>query len=125
MFGAVFIVAGIWMAIILNVAINVGIHGASRFYGPTGYCMFVLLTLRSRDDAFQGCWIAGEFPVQQIVAAFMWKCISAFSSLLAYVAVFLVLRGFITVEGWHVRWTCGKKSPDIPQYHILAYKMLA
>jgi hypothetical protein len=38
LFRAALIVAGIWIAIILNVAINVGINGASRFYGPTGYC---------------------------------------------------------------------------------------
>jgi hypothetical protein len=55
----------------------------------------------------------------------MWMWISAFSSLLAYVAVFLVLRGWITVEGLRVRWTYGQESPDIPESHILAYKMLA
>jgi hypothetical protein len=38
MFRAVLIVAGIWIAIILNVAINIGINGASHFYGPTGPC---------------------------------------------------------------------------------------
>ena len=55
----------------------------------------------------------------------MWMWISAFSSLLAYLAVFLVLRGFVTVEGWRIRWTYGQESPDLPQSHILAYKMLA
>ncbi|KAH9001019.1 hypothetical protein EDB92DRAFT_1961994 [Lactarius akahatsu] len=78
------IVAGIWISIILNVAINVGINGASRFYGPTG----------------PWCFIVKEFQVQITVGDFMWMWISAFSSLLAYLAVFLVLKGFITVEGW-------------------------
>lgn len=32
------IVAAIWISITLNVAINVGINGASRFYRPTGAC---------------------------------------------------------------------------------------
>jgi len=53
----------------------------------------------------------------------MW--ISAFSSLLAYLAVFLVLGGFVRVEGWRVRWTYGQESPDLPTSHTLAYKMLA
>lgn len=109
MFRALLIVAGIWTSIILNVAINVGVNGASRFYGPSG----------------AWCWIAQEFHVQRTVADFMWMWISAFSSLLAYIAVFLVLRGFISVEGWRVRWTYGHKSPDMPPSHILAYKMLA
>ncbi|KAH9044788.1 hypothetical protein EDB85DRAFT_1911234 [Lactarius pseudohatsudake] len=108
-FRALLIVAGIWISIILNVAINVGVNGASRFYGPTG----------------PWCWITEEFHVQRTVADFMWMWISAFSSLVAYLAVFLVLKGFITVEGWRVRWTYGQESPDIPRSHTLAYKMLA
>jgi hypothetical protein len=39
-FRASLIVAGIWISIILNVAINVGVNGASKFYTPTGYCEF-------------------------------------------------------------------------------------
>ena len=35
---ALLIVASIWIAIILIVAINIGINGASHFYGPTGPC---------------------------------------------------------------------------------------
>ncbi|KAH9968849.1 hypothetical protein BC827DRAFT_1166129 [Russula dissimulans] len=106
---AVIIVAGIWIAIILDVVINVGVNGASRFYGPTG----------------PWCWITQEFKVQRTVGDFLWMWISAFSSLLAYIAVFLVLRGFITVEGWRVRWTYGQESPIISTSHLLAYKMLA
>jgi len=106
---AVLIVAGIWIAIILNVAINVGVNGASRFYGPTG----------------PWCWITSEFSVQRTVADFLWMWIAAFSSLLAYVVLFLVLRGYITVNGWRVRWTSGQEYPIIPQSHTLAYKMLA
>ncbi|KAI9462443.1 hypothetical protein BJY52DRAFT_1210803 [Lactarius psammicola] len=109
MFRASLIVAGIWVSIILDVAINVGINGASRFYGPTG----------------PWCWIAREFRIQRTVADFMWMWISAFSSLLAYLAVFLVLKGFISVEGWRVRWTYGQESPIILRSHDLAYKMLA
>jgi hypothetical protein len=46
---AVLIVAGIWVAIILNVAINVGINGASRFYGPTGPCGSISSRLADRN----------------------------------------------------------------------------
>jgi len=106
---AVIIVAGIWAAIILDVVINVSVNGASRFYGPTG----------------PWCWITEEFHVQRTLADFLWMWISAFSSLLAYIAVFLVLRGIVTVEGWRIRWTYGQESPDIPTSHLLAYKMLA
>jgi hypothetical protein len=42
---AALIVVGIWIAIILDVAINIGINGASRFYGPTGPCESILFTL--------------------------------------------------------------------------------
>jgi hypothetical protein len=42
---AAIIVAGIWIAIILNVAINIGVNGASRFYGPAGPCESVPFTL--------------------------------------------------------------------------------
>ena len=45
--------------------------------------------------------------------------------LLAYVAVFLVLRGFIVVEGWRVQWAPRQELPTIPQSNTLAYKMLA
>ena len=70
---------------------------------------------------FQGCWITKEFPVQRTAADFLWMWISAFSSVLAYVAVFLVLGGFVKVKGWRVRRTPGQESPSI----TLAYKMLA
>lgn len=76
-------------------------------------------------DSFLGCWITAEFSVQRTVADFMWMWISAFSSLLAYIAVFLVLGGYIVVEGWRVRWTYGQEHPVIPRCHALAYKMLA
>lgn len=109
LFRAALIVAGIWIAIILNVAINIGINGASHFYGPTG----------------AWCWITKEFPVQRTAADFLWMWISAFSSVLAYVAVFLVLSGFVKVEGWRVRWTPRQESPSTLQSHTLAYKMLA
>jgi len=109
LFRATLIVAGIWIAIILNVAINIGINGASRFYGPAG----------------PWCWITAEFSVQRTVADFLWMWISAFSSVLAYVAVFLVLGGFVEVDGWRVRWTPRQESPSIPASHTLAYKMLA
>ena len=74
---------------------------------------------------FKGCWITGEFSVQRTVADFLWMWISAFSSLLAYIAVFLVLGGYVAVEGWHVQWTAGQVNPVIPRSHALAYKMLA
>ncbi|KAF8274285.1 hypothetical protein EI94DRAFT_1794507 [Lactarius quietus] len=90
MFRASLIVAGIWIAIFLDIAINVGIHGFSKFYSSTEYW----------------CWISNAYPAQQTYADYMWMWISAFSSLLAYVAVFLVLRGFVTP-------------------HTQAYKMLA
>jgi hypothetical protein len=108
MFRASLIVAGIWISIILNITINIGVNGVSKFYVPTGYW----------------CWISDVYHVQRTVADFMWMWISAFSSLLAYLAVFLVLKGFVRVEGWR---THGQESPDsdLPQYHILAYKMLA
>lgn len=109
LFRAALIVAGIWIAIILNVAINIGINGASHFYGPTG----------------AWCWITKEFPVQRTAADFLWMWISAFSSVLGYVAVFLVLGGFVKVKGWRVRRTPRQEYPSIPPSHTLAYKMLA
>ena len=119
------IVAGIWVAIILNVAINIGINGASHFYGPAGYCESIPLTQVWNLSRFQGCWITGEFSVQRTAADFLWMWISAFSSVLAYMAVFLVLGGFVEVEGWRVRWTPRRESPSIHPCHTLAYKMLA
>jgi len=106
---AVLIVAFIWIAIILNVVINIVVNGASRFYGPTG----------------TWCWITEEFHVQRTVADFLWMWISAFSSVLAYVAVFLVLKGFVVVKGWRVRWAPKQETPIIPKSHASAYRMLA
>jgi len=121
---AALIVAGIWIAIILNVAINVGINGASHFYGPAGPCESIRFTLGVETQSFQGCWISKEFSVQRTVADFLWMWISAFSSVLVYVAVFLVLGGFVKVEGWRVRWTPRQTHPPISPSHVLAYNML-
>jgi hypothetical protein len=121
----VLIVACIWFAIILNVAINIGINGASRFYGPTGPCESIPFIIGSGANFFLGCWITAEFSVQRTVADFMWMWISAFSSLLAYIALFLVLKGYIVVDGWRILWTYGQDNPVIPRSSILAYKMLA
>jgi hypothetical protein len=125
LFRAALIVASIWIAIILNVAINIDINGASHFYGPTGACESIPFTRVWKLNLFQGCWITKEFPVQRTVADFMWMWISAFSSVLAYVVVFLVLGGFVKVEGWRVRRTPRQQSPSILPSHTLAYKMLA
>jgi hypothetical protein len=84
---------------------------------------FSLLDMEA--EIVKGCWITEEFHVQRTVADFLWMWISAFSSVLAYVAVFLVLRGFVVVDGWRVRWAPKQESPTIPQSHTLAYKMLA
>jgi hypothetical protein len=125
LFRAALIVAGIWIAIVLNIAINIGINGASHFYGPTKYCESISLTPVWKLNRFQGCWISQEYTVQRTVADFLWMWISAFSSVLAYVAVFLVLGGFVEVEGWRVRWTPRQESPSIHPSQTLAYKMLA
>jgi hypothetical protein len=125
LFRAALIVAGIWIVIILNVAINIGINGASHFYGPTGSCESIPFIRVWKLNLFQGCWITKDFPVQRTAADFLWMWISAFSSVLAYVAVFLVLGDFVKVEGWRVRWTPRQQSPSILPSHTLAYKMLA
>jgi len=95
------------------------------FMGLQGLVSLIISFLEVETDSFLGCWITGEFYVQRTVADFLWMWISAFSSLLAYIAVFLVLGGYIVVEGWRVRWTYGQEHPVIPQSHALAYKMLA
>jgi hypothetical protein len=122
-------VIGIWIAIILNVAINVGVNGISRFYGPTGHCRLILRVFASpKLTRCKGCWISGEFSVQEIVADFLWMWISAFFSVLAYVPVFLVLGGFVETEGWRVRWTNERQSPHLASLFSsrrVAYKMLA
>jgi len=50
---------------------------------------------------------------------------------LAYVAVFLVLMGFITVEGWRVQWTYGQNSrqnspsdSEESEFRSMAFKIL-
>jgi hypothetical protein len=123
LFRAWLIVAGIWIAIILNVSINVGING-SHFYVPGRCCEFIPFTREWKLNLSQGCWIASEFKVQQIVADYLWMWISAFASVLAYVAVFLVLRGFVKVEGWRVRWTPRQEPLAIRPSQTVAYKML-
>ena len=125
LFRGTLIVAGIWIAIILNVGINAGINGASKFYGPTGACKSDPFARVWKLNFFQGCWISKEFRVQRTVADFLWMWISAFSSVLAYVAAFLVLGDFVQVEGWRVRWTRRRESRLIFPSHVLAYKMLA
>jgi len=45
-------VVGIWIAIILDVVINVGVNGASRFYGPTGPCESFLVISGVETDLF-------------------------------------------------------------------------
>jgi len=123
-FRAWLIVVGIWVSIILNVAINVGINGASHFYGPNEACEFFFLINKVKLTFSSGCWIVDEFHVQRTVADYMWMWIAAFSSLMAYVATFLVLGRFISVKGWHVRWTYGQESSDIPPTDNIPYRTL-
>jgi len=95
------------------------------FMGLQGLVGLFFPSWQIETNFFEGCWITSEFSVQRTVADFLWMWIAAFSSLLAYVVLFLVLRGYITVNGWRVRWTSGQEYPIIPQSHTLAYKMLA
>jgi hypothetical protein len=95
------------------------------FMGQRDLASLFFLLLEVGLILFLGCWITPEFSVQRTVADFMWMWISAFSSLLAYIALFLVLKGYIVVDGWRILWTYGQDHPVIPQSSILAYKMLA
>ncbi|KAI0053374.1 hypothetical protein FA95DRAFT_1481521 [Auriscalpium vulgare] len=105
----VLVVVGIWIFIALAIGINVGVNG-SKFYGfgPGEYW----------------CWISHNYSVQRTVVDFLWMWISAFFSILAYVPAFLVLTGYIRVEGMRIYIMSKAEAPAIPPSHRLAYNML-
>ncbi|KAI0067791.1 Snf7-domain-containing protein [Artomyces pyxidatus] len=103
----VLVVLGIWIFLALIIGINVAVNG-TKFYGVSGHW----------------CWITEEFHVQRTVVDFMWMWISAFSSLLAYIPLFLVLHGVIVVDGWRVHLVKKAEIRQIPFSSRFAYNML-
>ncbi|KAJ8083900.1 hypothetical protein PM082_002666 [Marasmius tenuissimus] len=78
---AVIVLAAIWTLIALMVGVNMGLHGKNRFYGDTQYW----------------CWITESYPKERIATDYFWLWLAAALNLVFYLAIVLVLQGFVVV----------------------------
>ncbi|KAH9048062.1 hypothetical protein EDB84DRAFT_1459112 [Lactarius hengduanensis] len=81
------VVACLWSAVGLLVAVNIAANGVYRFYGPAGYW----------------CWIRRAYSVQRTVADFGFMWATAIFNVVIYAVVFLYFQGYITTSGWKIR----------------------
>ena len=66
-------------------------------------------------EQIAGCWITAGFPVQRIVLEYLWLWTTALLDLLLYIPLYLVIRGFLVVEGYRVYWV----KPSLSQRQML------
>ncbi|KAH9172723.1 hypothetical protein EDB89DRAFT_2164381 [Lactarius sanguifluus] len=107
------VVACLWSAVGLLVAVNTAAVGASRFYGPTGHW----------------CWIRHAYSVQRVAADYAFRWATAISNIAIYAVVFLYLRGYITTSGWKMRVSRKPEAvnvlgPSKEAYGLLFYPLV-
>jgi hypothetical protein len=49
-----------------------------------------------------GCWISADFPVQRMALDYAWMFVAALFNIVAYVPLYLVLKGYVAFDGWRV-----------------------
>ncbi|KAF9050251.1 hypothetical protein BJ165DRAFT_1341851 [Panaeolus papilionaceus] len=90
-------IAIIWLCAALILVIPNGIHRKGGYYGPTGFW----------------CWIDAQYPTERIVTEYLWVWFSAFSLILLYGAMFMVMRGWVIVDdGIHWYSNYQERSDD-------------
>ncbi|KAJ3491057.1 hypothetical protein NLI96_g991 [Meripilus lineatus] len=112
---AVVVISTIWLFLILTIAISLGVHRGKDYYGDTQYW----------------CWITQAYPGQRIALEYFWMWMAAFMNILLYIPITLVLKGFMTVSGWRVRFLSRSERRHVSQAAIdrddidhIAVKML-
>ena len=78
-----------------------------------------------------GCWITQAYPGQRIALEYFWMWMAAFMNILLYIPITLVLKGFMTVSGWRVKFLSRSERRHVSQAAIdrddidhIAVKML-
>ncbi|KAI9438712.1 hypothetical protein H4582DRAFT_192953 [Lactarius indigo] len=102
------VVACLWSAVGLIVAVSAFAAGASRFYGPAGHW----------------CWIQHEYSVQRVAADYAFRWATAIFNIAIYAVVFLYLRGHITTSGWKMRVSRKPEAVNILGPSKQAYGLL-
>jgi hypothetical protein len=59
--------------------------------------------------ASSGCWISSHYLGERIGLQYIWMCIAAFVDIVVYIALALIVRGLVTVNGAKIRFATGGK----------------
>ncbi|KAH6906349.1 hypothetical protein BKA70DRAFT_1105730 [Coprinopsis sp. MPI-PUGE-AT-0042] len=95
-----FMVIGVWVLTALLVGIPNIVRRNEQYYGNTGYW----------------CWIPSKFKTEQILSEYLWVWFAAFSMIILYGIMFLVMRGFILIEnGIHWRTSAKRVHLDLDE----------
>lgn len=54
-------------------------------------------------DPRLGCWITSNYPAQRIALEYAWMWTAAFTNLVLYIPITLVLKGFISAQGGRLK----------------------
>lgn len=92
---ALFVIAGIWIFIILIIGISAGVHRGENYYGSTQYCacFFPGLHLGHVDLVSSGCWITDDFDTERIALEYLWVWTTAVLNVVCYILIALMIRG--------------------------------
>lgn len=127
------VLSTIWLFLILIVTISLTTHRGKDYYGDTQYCTLqperVIEFVNVNVSA--GCWITSNYPAQRIALEYAWMWTAAFTNILLYIPITLVLKGFISGSGGRLkvlRRSDSIRAVDISESHQaidhLAIKML-
>lgn len=115
-------VIGVWVVTALVVGIPNIVHRNEEYYGDTKFCTpvslsrHVIFLCTKRTIPSIGCWIPSRFRTEQLLSEYLWVWLAAFSMIILYGIMFLVMRGFILIEnGIHWRTSKNRVHLDLDE----------
>lgn len=96
---ALFVIAGIWVFIVLIIGISAGVHRGENYYGSTQYW----------------CWITDNFDTERIALEYLWVWTTAVLNIVCYILIALMIRGAIVVNGHKISFR--HRSAIVETFH--------
>ncbi|KAJ3539472.1 hypothetical protein NMY22_g4723 [Coprinellus aureogranulatus] len=84
---AKYLVLAVWVIVALIVGISLGVGGLDMIGPADGWC-----------------WIQTKYKAVQLLSEYLWMWIICILTGVLYVIDALVIRGFVAIDGWRLRW---------------------
>ncbi|KAJ3480634.1 hypothetical protein NLI96_g8203 [Meripilus lineatus] len=89
----IIVISSIWIFLALIIGLSFASHKGKTYYGDTKYW----------------CWITKDYLAEGIALEYVWMWTAALLNIALYIPITLVLKGLITVDGFHVHFHGSKE----------------